>query len=537
MSDSVTQNSKIMLRGDQGNKKSSKRRGNVLGILSPVIFALLIAGIFFVWPVEHLKQYIKNISVREILVKLNPAYSEIPEEFLPFGSVRVPDESNDSNPRVTDLSPGAYPSNDNPFCQTAGHAASGIKETELSRIPIPEGSFSVPNDTEKSSLILPETPRGVETTVKPLAKIAKGAANPETTQSRDDKAPSGKQDAQQKLAQLDSTSQTSDDSSSQNAAKQQAQKVTSQKKDTPDWEATPRSEKFQLPGSVLVKIQNYAGTSVHWDLLVILDDSQSMERQTRSWNPSRFQAALTFIQKLPSALSPSSKLAVRDFSCGSNKEKKEGVKGCPSRLLIDWTPASSKQWNQLLEKTDHGGATDPCAAAAFSVKKDFHGGSGRKPRMLIITGGAAAPCASSHVVRALENSESTKALAVDVLALGLRKKAKKGYSALPQRTGGVLMEMEKAADVDLYFNKYAKVLQTKVFEKVEIKNEKVSLSFSTNQEMSLVPGTYTVILPLVEGIEPSRRVIPNVKVSSAETTIVDVAVRKGRPIVRIDKKQ
>jgi hypothetical protein len=205
--------------------------------------------------------------------------------------------------------------------------------------------------------------------------------------------------------------------------------------------------------------------------------------------------------------------------------------------LIDWTPASSKQWKELLEKADHGGSTDPCAAVALSVKRDFHGGGGRKPRLLVITGGAAAPCASSLVVKAIESSETTKGLAVDVVAMGLGKKRQKGFSAVAQKTGGVFIEMDRPADVDHAFNRYAKILKAKVFEKVEIKNERASLSFNPHQEMSLAPGTYTVVLPLVEGLEPSKRVIPNVKVSSSETTIIDVTIRKGRPVVRIDKKQ
>lgn|GEM_PF-1587219 len=539
MPQSVFHSPKKMPRGGYGKGKYSSNSGYAYRVLCIVLFASLVAGIFFVRGGESLRPYVKDLTVRDILVWLNPAFSEVPEEFLPFSSTSMREQPSCSDSRVSGSQGAADPfmDKDDPFCQTAGHAATPATHSDVSHIPITTEALPSITQPYKPALILPEAPRGIETTVKSIAQIAKGSTDHETGQSQDAKALSDKQKPEHQSGQQRQNTKKSSASSSKEAPNQERQNVSSPRKDTPDWEATPRSEKFQLPGSVLVRIQNYRGTSVRWDLAVILDDSHSMGRQTKSWNTSRFQTAITFVQKLSSTLNPGSKMAVRDFVCGGNKDKKEEAKGCLSRLLIDWTPGSSKQWKDLLEKADHGGATDPCAAAAFSVKRDFHGGSGRKPRLLIITGGAAAPCASSHVVKAIESSETTKGLVVDVLALGLGKKRHKGFSFLAQRTGGVFLEIDRPADVDHSFNKYSKVLQTKVLEKVEIKNEKVSLSFNPHQEMSLAPGTYAVILPSVEGIEPSRRVVPNVKVSSAETTIIDVTIRKGRPVVRIDKKQ
>lgn len=537
MSDSVVHSPSARARADHGKGKNATNRGYAYRLLLGAFFASLIIGLFGIGAKDHLIQYAKDLTLRDVLVWLNPAFSEVPEELLPFGKSAVPGQSEVSHAALskTEADTDPFANKDNPFYGTAGHAAGPPKDSAATLFPSTREPLSGLTPPEKSSLTLPETPRGVDTTIKSPSLLAKDLGS-ETRQPQGTVAPSDKKDPGESSSPQSSSPKTAGTSSTE-AANPQRQISPSPKKDTPDWEATPRSEKFQLPGSVLVRIQNYGGASVRWDLAVILDDSHTMGRQTKSWNPSRFQTALTFIQKLPSALNPGSRMAVRDFLCGGGKEKKEASKGCSSRLLIDWTPASSKQWKELLEKADHGGSTDPCAAVALSVKRDFHGGGGRKPRLLVITGGAAAPCASSLVVKAIESSETTKGLAVDVVAMGLGKKRQKGFSAVAHKTGGVFIEMDRPADVDHAFNRYAKILKAKVFEKVEIKNERASLSFNPHQEMSLAPGTYTVVLPLVEGLEPSKRVIPNVKVSSSETTIIDVTIRKGRPVVRIDKKQ
>ncbi len=537
MSESVVHGSRATARAGHGKEKNAAKGGYAYRLLVGVFVTTIVIGISLIGAKDHLTRYAKDLTLRHVLVSLNPAFSEVPEELLPFGKKSISDQPDQphASPSRTETETDPFVDRDQPFYGTAGHPGGAPKHGAAPLFPrllAPVSEFTPP---EKSTLILPESPQGVETKINSPSRLAKNLSK-ETPQPQESKSLPDKHDAEQPPTPQSLHPKTGGASAPADVPHPQKQTLPSPKKDTPDWEATPRSEKFQLPGSVLVKIQNYGGASVRWDLAVILDDSHSMGRQTKSWNPSRFQTALTFIEKLASGLNPGSRMAVRDFLCGG-KEKKEAAKACPSRLLIDWTPASSKEWKDLLEKADHGGSTDPCAAVAFAVKRDFHGGAGRKPRLLVITGGSAAPCASSLALKAIESSETTKGLAVDVVAMGLGKKRQKGFSALAQRTGGVFIEMERPADMDHAFHRYAKILQTKVFEKVEIKNERISLSFNPHQEMSLAPGTYTVLLPLVEGLEQSKRVVPNVKVSSAETTIIDVTIRKGRPIVRIDKKQ
>jgi hypothetical protein len=306
------------------------------------------------------------------------------------------------------------------------------------------------------------------------------------------------------------------------------------KKEAPDWEEATRSEQFRLPGSLLVRIHNYSGTHVNWGIAVIFDDSGSMARQSKIWNPSRLRLAADFVEKLPGALTPNSKLVVRDFSCGKSGDTEKKAP-CLTHMLLDWSGYPFKQLKELLGQTHPAGQTDPCAAAAYSAKNDFKGQGNLTPRILIVTNGAS-KCAAHTVLKAVEVHESKERMAVDVLALGMSKKRHSGYAFLVNKTNGLLLDVEKPTDMDQALSRYAKALKAKVMAKVEIKGDKAVTSVSPFQEIALAPGTYTVVLPLVEALNPSKRTIEGVKISPGETNVMEVTIRKGQPIVRAGRK-
>jgi hypothetical protein len=490
-----------------------------------------------------------DLSLKSVLVWLNPALAELRIDDLPFFQRHGSDKTKtaflgkDDNQSETQ----GFPNHENPYCESAGTGPSQEISVMESSVGLQLDALSPSGVAGHAPVSVSETPKAIDTSI---TRIAQAGPVPTDTSQKQQPTPKTPGQASSQGAEPGSEKEKSQpEPSAQNAPTdasrkdQRAQGLGSVqkntgagKKDTPDWEAETRSDQFQLPGSIMVKIQGYSGSTVNWDLAVILDDSDSMGRQSKAWNPSRFKTALTFIEKLPSALSSGSRLAVRDFSCGTPDDKKVAKKACLSHMLMDWTNAPAKQLKERLEKVDLGGATDPCAAAALSIKKDFQGGGGRKPRLLIVTGGASTICSVSAVTRAMETSDATRGATVDVLALGLHKKRQKGYSTLASRTGGVLIEAERPTDLDQPFSRYSKILQAKHFEKVEIRGDKASLSVAPFQEITVAPGTYTISLPAVEGIDPSKRIIPNVKISSGETHILDVTVKKGKPIIKTVKK-
>jgi hypothetical protein len=293
---------------------------------------------------------------------------------------------------------------------------------------------------------------------------------------------------------------------------------------------------FQLPGSLLVKIHNYSGVMTRWGLMVILDDSVVMARKTKPWTPSRSQAAESFVAKLAGNLTPGSKMAVRDFLCKqSDANKKQKETNCLSHMLFEWAEAPFAGLKEKLALVNPSGHNNPCAAAAYSLKKDFSGVGTLKPRVLLVTAGTA-KCAAKDVVKAAVQHGSKDRIGVDVVAFGVGRKGQAGYSKLVKKSGGLLLNVDKPADVDSALSKYGKLLKTRTMEKIEVRGERGMFNISPEEEFTLPPGTYTVVLPVVAGLNPSKRSVPNVRISSEQTNVLDVRIKKGKPVIGFGKK-
>ncbi|MGO9117786.1 MAG: hypothetical protein ACLQPD_09275 [Desulfomonilaceae bacterium] len=293
------------------------------------------------------------------------------------------------------------------------------------------------------------------------------------------------------------------------------------------------AEQFQYPGSLIVNIPKYSGVIPKWGLMVILDDSAIMGRKGKNWNPSRFQTAMNLIGKLPTAIAPGSKIAVRDFVCTKSEGKKKASVKCLSNIRYDWAESPFKGLTEKVGQSSPGGINNPCAAAVFSLKKDFASIGGMTPRILVLTDGTP-KCNHSDLFNALDEHGKDK-VSVDVIALGINKKRLNAYSSVTKKTNGFFFKVDKPSDIETAVKRYDKVLKTKLMEKIEIRGDKASLTTTPGQEITLVPGSYSVVLPVVAGIQPSKRRIERVKISSGQTT--EIEVKRGRPIVKIGKKQ
>ena len=309
----------------------------------------------------------------------------------------------------------------------------------------------------------------------------------------------------------------------------------SPRKTTLEQEDHSRAEQFQLPGSLIIKIHNYAGVVPKWGLMVILDDSAHMARRAKTWNPSRLQVAKSLIGKLPNAVTPGSKIAVRDFLCEkSEKKPKPSASHCLSHVLYDWAESPFSDLAEKVGQSSSGGPNNPCAAAAFSLKKDFGNIGALTPRILLLTDGAAI-CNYMEILNAIDEQGGGDRIRVDVLALGIAKKRQKPYSTLTGRTNGFFFKIDKPSDADGAASRYEKILKTRTMETIEIRGDRVTHTTTPGQQVTLVPGSYSVVLPVVAGIHPSKRRIENVKISSGHRT--EIEVKKGRPTVKILKEE
>ena len=297
------------------------------------------------------------------------------------------------------------------------------------------------------------------------------------------------------------------------------------------------TDQFQLPGSLMVKIHKYSGTVPKWRIMVILDDSASMARKLKGWNPNRMQAAVDIIEKLPGALERGSEVAIRDFLCANTDGKPSSRRTpCLSHTLYEWAAAPFKGMTERLAKNSPVGKTNPCAAAAYSMKKDFASslGGDLSPRLLLVTDGAHR-CAYKEVLRENAKKGGKGVLSVDVLGLGMHRKRQGGYAKLARRTHGVFMRIDSPSDIKSAMAKYAKLLKTPVKEKIEVRGEKSVITAIPGEELTIVPGTYTIVLPAVAGISSSKRAVGPFQIESGASTIVQVRVtKKGRVLTKVE---
>lgn len=292
-----------------------------------------------------------------------------------------------------------------------------------------------------------------------------------------------------------------------------------------------KSQRFELPGSLMVAIKDYEGSVVKWGLMVILDDSVVMGKKSKTWSPTRSAVAASLVTKLPEILTPGSRLAVRDFMCSEKRDRGN----CLSHLLFDWADAPYKDLTEKLKKLGPSGRTDPCAAAAYAMKKDMSGLGKLARRLLIVTSGST-KCNPREVFQALSQHKPKENITIDVVGLGIPRKTLRGYATLVQRANGIFLKADNPGEVERILSRYKKLLNRRAMEKVEVRGERAVLTVNPGEEITLAPGTYSVVLPLVASLKAAKRTISDVKIRSGETTAIEVKIRKGRPIVKTAKK-
>jgi hypothetical protein len=300
--------------------------------------------------------------------------------------------------------------------------------------------------------------------------------------------------------------------------------------------AADDKNQFLLPGSLKVHIQHYSGSLRKWQLMVILDNSASMGRKSKVWSGGKIQTAKAVVEKIAKSLTPGSKLAVRDFMYVKAKNKKAARKPSLSRMIFEWAESPYSGLKEKVKHLDTGGITHPCAATAYSLKKDFAPSDNLTPRIVLITDGASI-CGYREFARAFAGDKRKGKSGVDVIAVGMGRRHLAGYRKLTKKTDGAMITIDRPADLSGRLSRYAKLLREPVMEEVDIKGENGEpITANLGQTITLYPGSYTVVLPLVAGLHASNRKIPNVRIVSRQARILSVRIRKGKPLFKLLKK-
>jgi hypothetical protein len=295
----------------------------------------------------------------------------------------------------------------------------------------------------------------------------------------------------------------------------------------------PKPENFQLPGSIQITVFNYKGTKVKWALSVIMDNSKIMGRKSKDWDPDKLTAAKTLISRLPSRITPGSRISVHNFLCPQSKSsdpKASALKKCPPRTLIKWDDAPFSRLKGQLEKIEADGVTDPCGAVVQALKNEAPPTRGLVPRLLIVTNGAK-KCLFKEAVRIATERTGDSRPRIDVAALGMPRKNLPGYAKLAEKTGGTVLRVERRPDLDAALARYSALLTTPAMDKIEIRGPKANLKIDNGQELTVAPGIYSILLPPVAGLDPAHRTIKDVKIGSGENKSLNVKIVKGKPAV------
>ncbi len=171
------------------------------------------------------------------------------------------------------------------------------------------------------------------------------------------------------------------------------------------------SEEFQLPGSIRVKIHDYAGAHTKWSLMIIVDNSEIMSKESKIWKPARIKMAGESILSVMEAITPGSKIAMKDFLCKGDSAKQKGP--CPVQTIYDWSEYPFKGLKEKANSLTPGKITNPCGAVLSSLKKDFIGVGNHVPRLLLITCGQA-KCPSKESKKALDHQSPGSKVTIDV---------------------------------------------------------------------------------------------------------------------------
>lgn len=306
--------------------------------------------------------------------------------------------------------------------------------------------------------------------------------------------------------------------------------------DDTDSAESPDPAPYRMPGSLVVNLSNYSGNLVKWRIMVILDDSAVMEKESKTWETTRMATAVEVVKELPKILTPGSELAVRDFYCNKSRGRRGRTRSrCLSHVLFEWSQAPFAGLTERLEAVGPYGLNDACAAAAFSARRDFGPSGGLAPRILIVTGGLRR-CSAKKTVDSATRRGGGSSVRLDVVGIGMSRPSTKAYKYLTGKTDGIFLDIDRPSDVQKVLKRYRAILHTPTLEKMEVRGNRTVFKVANGRSITLSPGSYDLVLPEIKGLSMENRIIKNIKIESQESKVLNVKIRKGKALVRSAKK-
>ena len=90
-----------------------------------------------------------------------------------------------------------------------------------------------------------------------------------------------------------------------------------------------------------------------------------------------------------------------------------------------------------------------------------------------------------------------------------------------------MLKVDQPTELPSALAEYVQVLQTPKPEPVQVAGEGASYRILPGEKAELPPGSYSITLPDIPGLDPLKRTIKYVQIGAGDKTILDVRMHTG----------
>jgi hypothetical protein len=261
--------------------------------------------------------------------------------------------------------------------------------------------------------------------------------------------------------------------------------------------------------------------------MVIWDSSQTMAGQNEPWSPNCMAAERDAVADLVNGVPQGSKIAVRDFFDEvSGRKKGRELRLRVSRVLLDWSDARTKELGTSLNLISPGEGNNLCTAAVRSLRRDFQAVAPLSPRLVLITYGQK-ECSLNGIAQTIDGSKLKNRLRLDVIVVGMKPSVQEAYASLAKAIGGELLKVDQPTNLPSTPTEYMHALQTPEPELVQVAGEGANYRILLGEKAELVPGSSSITLHEIPGLDPWKRTVQDVKIGASDKMILDVRMQEG----------
>jgi hypothetical protein len=293
------------------------------------------------------------------------------------------------------------------------------------------------------------------------------------------------------------------------------------------------------PGSLMVTLPTTDIEAPRWALLMLLDNSESMERHTEGWTPNRINAAVEFMETVASSMAAEEKLSVRSFrKIGPFQKGSRDFFPRVSRLVFEWREPSLSDLSIRLRQEFEPGPNNLCAGLQLSASRDFAMLDGTlSPRLAVITDASETCPFVEAVIQTKKELAKKLGLIIDVVTIGAEPSNKRRLAEAFDTEAVKIIDIDTPSRAAVAAREYASVLSAPTMRPLLVIGSDATYEVLPGQWLTLPSGKYTLRLPLLRGVRDTLQNSFEVDVSPGMSSAFAISVSRGAvSVVRRDEK-